>query len=282
MAVMPVAAGRESSYFICNGSVWVTGSNSKGKLGVGDDHIFCHKPVQLDIESNIISVAAGTDFCLLLDEYGRVYKFGTIYMLETTVYYPEMLENLPTIIAIFAAMNGFFLVDAEDKIWICGRNSYGGLGKPVGLHHCQMKKLKHLRKIQQISAGEFHTLFLNNAGQVWSCGDAQNGKLGQGSMQGRERYMLPQIIPDIPPMSMVSAGRSHSMFLDVDGRVWLCGWNFWRDKNNLELDRPEMVEEISRIALIHAANVACFAVDEGGVVYQLGSSFNLNKGTSGK
>ena len=272
---MPIAAGNESSFFLCNGTVWATGNNSKGRLGVGEDYIFCHKPTQVAIESYIISVAAFGDFALLLDDNGRVYKFGTIYPEDKPIPIPEIIENVPIIVAIFVRHNGYFLIDCENSLWICGNSSHGALGKLTNFdQYIPMQILPELINIQQVSSGMYHSLFLDTDGRVWSCGDSQHGRLGQGIQRGSDRKILP--IQNIPPMCMVSAGYDHSMFLDVDGRVWLCGWNFRRDKNRSELYYPEMVEEIFGIVLIHAAATACFAVDEDGYVYHMGTSYNLN------
>ena len=272
-----MAAGRESSFFICDGSLWVVGSNSKGTLGVGEDHASCCQPIQLDMESNIVSVSASKDFCLLLDENGRAYQVGNNMYEPKTMYTPEIIENIPKIKAIEASGYGYFLIDCDNNVWSSGYNAHSTLGKLLSYTFQTWEKLPNLANIQQISAGEFHTLFLDTNGIVWGCGDLRKGRLGQGRPAEQMGYTLPKIIPGIPPVVMVSACNDHSMFLDVDGRVWLCGQNF-SDASNPRL-KVEMVEELVDIVLIHAALVSCFAVDKAGVVYQLGTFGNVKNST---
>src|SRR3990167_992498 len=262
-----VAAGKESSFFICDGTVWVVGSNIRAILGIGADHKGCRQPTQLNMESNIVSVSASKDMCLFLDENGRVYQVGTPYA-GSPIYVPKRLANLPAIKAIFTGFYGFYLIDHKKNVWICGFNPQGGLGTPPNYSYNELQKLSTLTNIQQISAGENHTLFLDADWKVWGCGSRQFGKLGQ---EFTNQNFLPQIIKNIPPMSMVSAGNNHSMFLDFDGRVWVCGTPKYENESNVH-----RMESVVDVVLIHAAVASCFAVDKDGVVYQAGTSFNLN------
>ena len=64
-------------------------------------------------------------------------------------------------------------------------------------------------------------LFVDSEFNVWGCGKNDAGQLG---LQRSTFQTAPVIIPNLPPISMVSA-QDHSLFLDLEGYVWGCGKN---------------------------------------------------------
>jgi alpha-tubulin suppressor-like RCC1 family protein len=66
-------------------------------------------------------------------------------------------------------------------------------------------------KIVQISAGCIHSLFLNDEGQVFGCGNNEHGQI--------------TIPVDVGRKIQISAGGSHSLFLSEFEQVFGCGHN---------------------------------------------------------
>jgi alpha-tubulin suppressor-like RCC1 family protein len=66
-----------------------------------------------------------------------------------------------------------------------GRNDLGQLGLGRRERYAEfpsyIKSLKE-KKIKMIAAGEHHTLFLADTGEVYSCGFNEQGELGLGNM----------------------------------------------------------------------------------------------------
>ena len=59
----------------------------------------------------------------------------------------------------------------------------------------------------QISAGNSHSIFLDQEGGVWTFGFAENGQLGHGDENDK---FIPTKIQHLPPIMHVSAGMNHS------------------------------------------------------------------------
>lgn len=87
---------------------------------------------------------------------------------------------------ISAGQHHVFAVSTDGLAFGWGRNDFGQLGigtkkesavtKPVRLKHLQDKK------IVMTAAGESHSLFLTELGEVYSCGFNEFGELGIGEM----------------------------------------------------------------------------------------------------
>ena len=65
-----------------------------------------------------------------------------------------------------------------------------------------------------------YSVFLDNAGNIYTCGWNEYGQLGLGDKKDRH---TPQKVNNIPPMSCISscnAARGHLQIVDEQGSVW--------------------------------------------------------------
>ncbi len=77
-----------------------------------------------------------------------------------------------------------------------------------------------------IDAGDFHTLAILGAGQVWAWGRNSDGQLGDGTRIDR---VQPVRVIGLPRAAVaVSAGGAHSLAVLDDGTVWAWGANDYR------------------------------------------------------
>lgn len=84
------------------------------------------------------------------------------------------------------------------------------------------EKINNLPPITSIFAGYEYSLFLDENGYVWSCGDNEKGQLGLGDNNNRNQA---EQITTLPKIVSVFAGYAFSTFLDCEGSVWGCGNN---------------------------------------------------------
>ncbi|VDK86681.1 unnamed protein product [Litomosoides sigmodontis] len=89
-------------------------------------------------------------------------------------------------------------------------------GAPAGQHGVTVKA---------VASGEKHTLFLAEDGKVWSCGSNYNGELGRGGIKEGSSTIYPVHMPSTVSIIQISAGRSHSMAVSDDGRLFAWGSN---------------------------------------------------------
>ena len=203
-------------------------------------------PVPLLEHERFAQVACGENHILALTLDGRVYSWGLNSMSQlgrfanmyhirarftkrdppaSMVLTPSTIPELHRIVHIACGLNASFAVDADGRVYAWGLNTRGqtgtGLKKDKVTRPTRVRALEpsHLdgARVVQVAGGEFHTAFLLSDGQVWICGDGDEGKLGLGSshaaMQadGVPQLRTPVHVPfPVPPEHATDAGKSVS------------------------------------------------------------------------
>ncbi|XP_053489601.1 inhibitor of Bruton tyrosine kinase [Ictalurus furcatus] len=78
--------------------------------------------------------------------------------------------------------------------------------------------------IKQVVVCKFHSVFLSQKGQVYTCGHGQGGRLGHGDEQ---TYLVPRVVEGLVShhCSQVAAARDHTVVLTEEGYVYTFGLN---------------------------------------------------------
>uniref|UniRef100_A0A7N8YF12 Inhibitor of Bruton agammaglobulinemia tyrosine kinase n=1 Tax=Mastacembelus armatus TaxID=205130 RepID=A0A7N8YF12_9TELE len=78
--------------------------------------------------------------------------------------------------------------------------------------------------IKQVVLCKFHSVFLSQKGQVFTCGHGQGGRLGHGDEQ---TYLVPRMVEGLMShhCSQVAAARDHTVVLTEEGYVYTFGLN---------------------------------------------------------
>ena len=151
------------------------------------------------------------------------------------------------IVQIAANYNNFTAVDINGKVWTWGYNWHGQLGDgtetnrstPICISDIEDNSLNGI-KIKQISSGGNHTVAVDSNGKVWAwgAGDERLGKTVQSKARAFRLATAP--MPITPPtcisdkegsplnnikIKQISAGKSHTVALDENGKVWTWGNN---------------------------------------------------------
>jgi hypothetical protein len=73
----------------------------------------------------------------------------------------------------------------------------------------------------QVACGGFHTAMATLDGRVWTWGEGKHGQLGYESIGKSE---LPMEVTNLDrPCSYIACGRSHTIMIDLDARLWAWG-----------------------------------------------------------
>jgi alpha-tubulin suppressor-like RCC1 family protein len=168
-----------------------------------------------------------------------------------------------------------------------GRNVSSGSSISVNLGI-----IPDLSNITQISVGEDHSLFLNSSGQVYSCGYNKNGGLGRVVSTGSATSVNLGIIPDLSNITQISAGDSHSLFLNSSNQVYNCGQNLSGELGRVvSTGSPTLVNlgiipDLSNITQISAGTNYSLFLNSSKQVYSCGRNTygelgrNVNNGSS--
>lgn len=210
-----VSAGTVHSLLLSeNGNVYSFGMNLWGQLGLG--HRGTEKyPKKIDLV-NIISVSVGEDWSLALDKEGHAWGFGSNSWgqlgLPTLIDWlsPQKLD-LIGIKKISAGKNHGLFLDGEGQVWGLGNNNFKQIGLTTNIK--VTKPIKIISEVIDISAGDYHSLFLNKFGIPIIC----------GVFMGIIRENWP--IPNLNKIIKISAGGFHNLLIDQTGTLWSYGNN---------------------------------------------------------
>lgn len=123
-----------------------------------------------------------------------------------------------------------------------------------------------------ISAGENHTLVVDQEGRVWSFGDNEDGQLGLGD---NNEHIRPTRIKGLSGIISVSAGANYSLALDREGRVWSFGYNGYGQLglgDTINRNIPTLIKELPFIVSISTGARHNLLLDQDGNVWSFGAN----------
>lgn len=216
-----------------DGTVWTWGSNSQGQLGDGT-YGFTPRttPAQVSGLTNVVAVAAGTDFTLALRSDGSVWAWGnnasgqlgdgTTATRQTS---PVAVTGLANVSAIAAGSAHAVALTSSGAVWTWGSNSSGQLGDPsVTVKSTVPLVVNTGWTATAIGAGRVHTLAVRNDGTLWGWGENGDGQLGDGSTNERS---TPVQSTGVTNATSVAGGYCHSAVLKSNQTVQTTGCNAW-------------------------------------------------------
>ena len=121
------------------------------------------------------------------------------------------------------------------SVYSCGRHSSGQLGRTVNNNNAIPVEIDVLANsnIVAISSGEFHSLFLDNDGNVYSCGDNDKDQLGRVINNDNnipiiiDTYSNLDSLIDKPNIVAISSYDKYSLALDENGYVYSWGEGYY-------------------------------------------------------
>ena len=303
-----IAAGGSHTIFVDEeGQVWAWGVNGYGELGDGSS-TGRSSPIQVNLTplngSKIVSVVAGYNHSLALDDRGRVLAWGYNYYGQLGD--GSSLTRLSPVLANLSPLNGSMVVtvaageshslafDDQGRLWAWGSNSYGQLGdgsttnrsSPVQVNLTSLNDSKAV----SVAAGSSHSLALDDQGRLWAWGANSYGQLGDGSSMGRSSPVLVNLSPlNGSTVVAVAAGAFYSLALDDQGRLWAWGYNVsgqLGDGSTTNRSSPVQVDLTplngSKVVAISAGASHSLALDDQGRLWAWGYNYygQLGDGSS--
>ena len=137
--------------------------------------------------------------------------------------------------------------------------------------------IENLDSVKQITAGEWHSIFVRGDGTVYACGRNMYGQLGDGTTVDRH---IPTLIQTLSRIILAEAGGIHSLFVNADGIAWSCGLNSGGNNNGqlgdgTETDRHTPVIILpswgtARVVEAHAAREHSIFLQSDGSIWGCG------------
>ncbi len=249
-----------------DGNAYAWGLNNYGQLGNGNTSnrntpVIVKKPAGVSTDFTYVQVSAGTDHSLAVGSDGYAYAWGnnnngqlgnnitSFSSVPVRVCDPSTGSNVDTglkAIQVSAGRLFSLAIDQDGNTWAWGNNDNGqlGNGNTRGTNTPQSVLLdpKHastVLKAVQVSAGDFHSLAIDQDGNTWAWGRNDYGQLGNGNTSGTNANPTPSSVLLDPKHAstvlkavQVSAGGSLSLAIDQDGNTWAWGHNDYGQLGN--------------------------------------------------
>ncbi len=238
-----VAAGwAHTALLSADGTVFTFGSGQQGRLGHGNTfNLNIPTPIEHpDVDGHTITgIAAGDAHTVLHSHDGAVFTFGRGqagalgHGDEADRPTPTRLEHAALtgqeIVEVAAGGRYSMLRSSAGAVFTFGQGSSGRLGHgdtdnrlvPTPLQHPELDG--HL--IAGISAGAAHSILRTEAGEIFTFGAGDSGRLGHGDSEER---LTPARVThenlDGKNVIEIAAGGSHTVAVSADGTVFTFGW----------------------------------------------------------
>ena len=175
----------------------------------------------------VVDVYAGYCKIVIHDEENMVWQSGPngrlgLGHIPQPPGFHKMHENPIKMVSV--SENHAIMLDFNEQVWTSSYYEHAQIGEKS--HFQKSVRLINIPPIQMICAGNGHNLLLDHNGVVWAYGKNQAGQLGLGDLKERKHCTK---IRSLPPIQSVWASYRHqtffSMFLDLEGSIWMCGEN---------------------------------------------------------
>ncbi len=283
-AIKVAVGGKHSLIVDSDSTVWVSGCNEYGQLGIGDtvSNIVHFRKIM----DGACDVAAGNNHSLILKGDGSLWaagenslgQFGTNDKDRSLVF-----VKISTDVAAIAA-KGYcsMIIKRDSTLWVAGKNDnyYFGIGKydPRKDEGYIRTFKKVMSSVHSVSIGDLHSLVLKYDGTVWGAGDNRYDQLGfvdtstQESNSTYQTYTY-EFVELTTDAIAIAAGGYHSLILKKDSTLWATGWNEYGQlgtgDNN---DRHGFEMVLSKVLAIAAGNRMTFALRTDSILWATGGN----------
>ena len=229
--------------------------------------------VALPLFPKYASCSCGQHFTFCIDFEGFLWAFGYNIngQLGRNFNVPQKILSIPPVHSVSCGEYHTLIITNDSNLWGCGYNGDGQLF----LNNKENQSKFHqtsFSNISKIYAGGNHSLFQNNKGEIFACGQNNYGACGLGHFNSPQIQVSPILNP---PENIVHfcCGYSQSYFLDCKGNVYSVGHNSVGDLglgHNTNQNTLNKIPNIPPIQFISCNVLSCYLLDFEGNVWSFG------------
>lgn len=234
-----ISGGKGHTLALLNdNTVMAWGEHSSGQLGTRKISNYSTPQTVITFKNffvwptltDIVSISAGSNYSIALAGNGDVYLWGSARNLGVRFVVDSSATSCDIALKIsltglskVAPGNYHFLATSNGMLGAWGNNEYGQLGS----YYAGMQN----RAVIDVSAGDNYSVIVDTNGEVFACGWNYNGRVGSGDFSVSQ-YNYYVRVGELTGITQVSAGGSHTLAIDSDGKVWAWGSNVYGQLGN--------------------------------------------------
>ncbi|WP_422662543.1 Kelch repeat-containing protein [Pseudobacteroides sp.] len=278
----PVVFGESHSLSLnSDGEVSVSGYNSEGQLGLGDNQTRTIKQIiggMKDVKQ--IAVGSGSTYILMNDGTVKVFGrniFGQLGIIndKTNKNFPYTLQGVSGVKKLAVGYDHVIALLNNGNVLAWGKNNFGQLGLGSGISDSVPAQITQLSNVQDVYAGmDFSFAKLSN-GKVMVWGRNDQNQLGLGATGNK---YTPVENASLFNASQISGGLYHCIALMSDGKLKTWGGNAYGQLGFGDLNARSLPTEITSLTgtvnQISAGIYSSFALTKDGKVVAWGYNGN--------
>ncbi|TGA09086.1 hypothetical protein E5F44_06660, partial [Clostridioides difficile] len=263
----------DTSFILKNdNTLWGSGNNSNGQLGLGDTagkRVFTRMNVE-----NIKDVVCGKMHVVVLKNDGTVWNSGNnsngqLGLGDTTnrnVFTKVDIDNVKKVIC---GWNQTVILKNDNTVWSTGLNSNGQLGLGDTTNRNVFTKVD-IDNVKEIICGNNQTFIQKEDGSIWSTGNNSYGELGLGDIAQRNIFTK----VDIDNVKKIACGQAYTFIIKNDGTLYSCGFNY---SGQLGLGDTIDRKVFTKVNIDNVKEVICasnhtFILKEDGSIWSTGNN----------
>jgi len=281
VVIKAVSCGEEHTALITGtGQIFTVGSNSEGRLGLGDRALHqSSTPCLVEALSNLnaVKISCGWGHTAAVMNNGDLYtwgvgEYGALGIADPgSQWFPVKVafsgREQISIVKADCGTRHTAMVDDKGRLYMCGAGDAGQLGTGSREKEVLPREITSIpEKIQDSACGIFHTLVLTRSGRVYAMGGNNTGQLGIGTKRGSS---TPVRIKELDTVNVVKiAAGNHSAAVTNRGELFVWGTNIFGEYLiPTSFSTPDIfIEEVSIGGSFGAA------IDKRGSLYTWGSN----------
>ena len=211
-----------------NGTMWATGSNGAGQLGLGDTTTRTTF-TQVGTDTNWKYVASGSQYSLAIKTDGTLWGWGRTHYgqlglgIVTDVLSPTQIGTGTNWAYVAGGDATSYALKTDGTLWSCGSNFWGELGQgitPDNVPHSTFAQVGSATNWASVYGTTSTGFAITTDGQLWGCG-RNDTKMIENSTTQRINNFIDLVVPY--PAKFVDADVSIIPFIayvTTDGAVY--------------------------------------------------------------
>lgn len=256
-----------------NGTIWSTGRNTSGSLGLGPNHFEVNTFTQIGTDSDWTFIEGGWDCALALKKDSTLWGWGTnssgrlsIPLIRISADTPVQLPGIKWKAVSIIARTGLG-IRADGSLWGWGYNDAGQVGDGTNGPDRPMQQIGSDKDWASCYAFGGNCLAIKNDGTLYAWGG-----LLAGLTSVNANYFTPVQVTSMK-WKTISAGGS--MGITTDGKLWVWGRNDAYQWGDSTMDYqthpvPKQVGTDTNWVFPFTTTYGCFAINSNNELYRWG------------